>query len=117
MTNLCVYVGLLLSLLVATGEAHLNLYLNEIEVQRLLVRCQRARVPALDHERRSLAGIVRQEVPPKPIVKTVSALGSPCKTDLFSPPIVQEIKRETTQKDNVRCRDFTRQYQMSLQLT
>uniref|UniRef100_A0A182JLE0 Uncharacterized protein n=1 Tax=Anopheles atroparvus TaxID=41427 RepID=A0A182JLE0_ANOAO len=36
MTNLCVYVGLLLSLLVATGRAHLNLYLNEIEVQRLL---------------------------------------------------------------------------------
>ena len=36
MTNLCVYVGLLLSLLVAAGEAHLNLFLNVIEVQRLL---------------------------------------------------------------------------------
>ncbi|XP_049534374.1 tyrosine-protein kinase Dnt-like [Anopheles darlingi] len=36
MTNLCVYVGLLLSLLVASGQAHLNLFLNEVEVQRLL---------------------------------------------------------------------------------
>ncbi|XP_050077481.1 tyrosine-protein kinase Dnt [Anopheles maculipalpis] len=36
MTNLCVYVGLLVTALVAATEAHLNLFLNVIEVQRLL---------------------------------------------------------------------------------
>ncbi|KXJ73589.1 hypothetical protein RP20_CCG015498 [Aedes albopictus] len=35
MTNLCVYIGLFL-VFAAGGSAHLNLYLNQLEVMRLL---------------------------------------------------------------------------------
>lgn len=36
MTNLCVYFGLFLAVFAASGSAHLNLYLNQLEVMRLL---------------------------------------------------------------------------------